>query len=122
MGDEPIFKLGQHGGKRLKGQRNASGNLNWGSNSRAYIEARLQRDADLGCRAAGLLLQAIHDGRISAYAAAAEMSWIRRREVTGRGSPNVTKKNDWAMHKVLRVLNPRPNPKEEAPPGGANGA
>ena len=46
MDSEPgVFKLGQHGGKRLKGQRNANGTLKRGSNSVDYIIARLERDA-----------------------------------------------------------------------------
>jgi hypothetical protein len=45
---------------------------------------------------------------ISAYAAGCEMNYTRRPEPTGRGSENVSKRLDWAMH---RVLNPRPDPK-----------
>jgi hypothetical protein len=37
---------GEHGGKRIKGQKqSANGTLKRGSNSRAYIIARLRRDA-----------------------------------------------------------------------------
>jgi hypothetical protein len=67
--------------------------------------ARLERDAREGCPEAAVLLQGIRDGRISTYAAAVEMNYTHRPEPSGRGSPNVTKKNDWAMH---RLFNPRP--------------
>jgi hypothetical protein len=50
----------------------------------------------------------VHNGLISAYAAGCEMNYTRRPEPTGRGSENVSKRLDWAMH---RVLNPRPDPK-----------
>jgi hypothetical protein len=119
MDSEPgAFKLRHPGGARTKGQKQADNvSLKYG-NSRAYIEARLARDAGEGCREAAALLQGIRDRRITHYAAAIEMHYSRRREPTGRVEyPNVTKKNDWAMH---RVLNPRPQGK--APPGGTSGA
>ena len=102
--DPGPFKLGQHGGKRLKGQRNANGTLKRGSNSVDYIIARLERDAREGCREAGVLLNGIRSGKISAYAAGCEMNYTRRREPNGRGSENMTKRRDWALHKLL---NPR---------------
>jgi hypothetical protein len=110
MDDDPgPFKLGQHGGPRKKGERGPNSTLKRGSSSVAYIEARLARDASEGCREAAVLLQGIHDGRVSAYACAIEMNYARRREPTGRVEyPNVTKKNDWAMHKLL-------NPKKKGP-------
>src|SRR5262245_57338313 len=111
------FKLGTHGGKRVKGQRNSNGVLRGGSNSRAYIEARLERDSALGCRDAAILLAAARAGRVSWFACGCEMSYCRRPELSGRGSPNVTKRNDWAMHRVFH-----PRPQEKAPPGRANGA
>src|SRR5262245_43727144 len=106
--DPGPFELSLHGGKRVKGQRGPNSTLKRGSSSIAYIKARLERDARDGCKAAAVLLQGIRDGRITTYAAACEMNYAKRPEPNGRGSPNVTKKNDWAMH---RVLNPRPDPK-----------
>ena len=51
---------------------------------------------------AAMVVSAGHDP----YAAGVEMNYCKRREPTGRVEyPNVTKRNDWAMH---RVLNPRP--------------
>jgi len=113
-----ITPLGQHGGKRpgagrpRKGEarektRPTSDKLNTPTGSR-YIIARLKRDANDGVKTAAILLQGICDGLISVYAAGAEMNYIRRPEVNGRGSENMTKRRDWAMH---RVLNPRPDPK-----------
>jgi hypothetical protein len=102
MDDDPgPFKLGQHGGKRVKGERGPNSTLKRGSSSVAYIEARLARDASEGCREAAILLQGIRDGKISMYAAGCEMNYCRRREPTGRGSENVSKRIDWAMHKLL---------------------
>jgi len=114
-----VTPLGQHGGRRLgagrprkgevrppKAQR-ALSTLNSRSSSRFdYITRRLARDAGLGCREAAILLAGIRDGRISAYAAGVEMNYCKRAPLTGRVEyPNVTKRNDWAMYKVL---NPRP--------------
>lgn len=114
MDSEPgPFKLGHPGGKRTKGQKQADNVSLRHGNSRAYIEARLERDSREGCPEAGTLLQAIRDGRISHYAAAVEMNYTKRAPLRGRVEyPNVTKKNDWAMH---RVLNPRPDPKSLRP-------
>jgi hypothetical protein len=89
-----------------------------GSHSRAYILGRLARDAAAGCRDAGILLAGVTSQTISAHTAACEMSYCRRPEPTGRGSPNMTKARDWALY---RLFNPRPD-KGKAPPAGANGA
>ena len=112
-----VTPIGQHGGKRPGAGRPRKGEvrpprtgatLNSQRRSRyGYILARLARDAQEGCREAGVLLQGVHDGKISAYAAGVEMNYCKRRELTGRGSENVTKRNDWAMYKLLR----RPDPK-----------
>jgi hypothetical protein len=102
--DPAPFKLGQHGGKRLKGQRGPNSTLKRGSSSGPYVLARLQRDAEEGCREAAVLLQGIHDQKISAYAAGCEMNYCRRPEPSGRGSENATKRRDWAMHKLMRQL------------------
>jgi len=110
------FKLSHPGGRRTKGQKQTDVSLKYG-NSRAYLEARLTRDAEEGVRTAAALLQGVHNGTISIYAAAAEMNYTRRREPNGRGSQNMARTRDWRLH---RLLNPRPQGK--APPGGTNGA
>jgi hypothetical protein len=114
-----VTPLQQHGGKRpgagrpRKGEvrppkQNTPSTLNSRSSSRFdYIVRRLARDALLGCREAAILLAGVRDHRISAYAAGCEMNYCRRREPTGRGSPNASKRIDWAMHKLLT----RPDPK-----------
>ena len=109
MDSEPApFKLSHPGGKRVKGQMQADGSRH--GNSRAYIEARLARDASEGCREAAVLLEGVRSGQISLYAAAVEMNYTRRRELRGRVEyPNVTKKNDWRMH---RLFHPRPAPEK----------
>jgi hypothetical protein len=70
-----------------------------------YIRARLARDAREGSTDAAILLQGVRDGRISAYAAAAEMNYLQRREPNGRGSENMARARDWALH---RLFHPRP--------------
>jgi hypothetical protein len=104
-------RLQEHGGPRVKGEQGNGRTLRQRGNSRAYILARLERDR------AFTLLEAVLEGRISAYAAAVEMHYTKRAPPTGRVEyPNVTKRNDWAMHKVLS------RPQGKAPPGETNGA
>jgi len=110
-----ITPLGAHGGKRPGAGRPRKGAVRppkpqhprnvLNSGDHGYLIRRLARDAQDGCKNAAVLLQGVCDGLISGYAAGVEMNYTRRREVTGRGSPNVTRKNDWAMH---RVFHPRP--------------
>lgn len=118
--DFGIPPLGQHGGKRPGGGRPRKGEVrppkqrtrgtlnSRGSNNYGYLIRRLARDAQDGVKTAAVLLEGVHNGLISAYAAGCEMNYTRRPEPTGRGSENVSKRLDWAMH---RVLNPRPDPK-----------
>jgi hypothetical protein len=115
--DFGIIPLGQHGGWRpgagrpRKGQvrqEKTSASLKSEPDRSRYYLRRLVRDAQDGVRDAAILLQGIRDGRISEYAAGCEMNYCRRREPTGRGSENMTRRNDWAMH---RLFNPRPVPK-----------
>jgi hypothetical protein len=87
------------------------------SGDHGYLIRRLARDAQEGCKDAATLLQGVRDGLISGYAAGVEMNYTHRPEPTGRGSPNVTRRNDWAMH---RLLNPRPD-KGKAPPADQRG-
>ena len=87
------------------------------SSSPAYIIARLKRDAADGCRDAAILLDGVCRNLISPHTAGCEMSYCRRRGVNGRGSENMAKARDWALHKLL---NRRPQGK--APPGETNGA
>src|SRR5262249_31741974 len=105
-----ITPLGQHGGKRPGAGRPRKGEIrppragatlnSRGRSTYAYILARLARDAQEGCREAAILLEGVHNNLISAYAAGCEMNYVKRRELSGRGSPNVTKRNDWAMHRL----------------------
>jgi hypothetical protein len=123
-----VTPIGQHGGKRPGAGRPRKGEvrpqrardiLNSQRRSRFdYIVARLARDAQEGCREAAILLQGIRDQKISAYAAGVEMNYCKRRESTGRGSENVTKRNDWAMHKLLYRRPERKAPPEDQRGGG----
>jgi hypothetical protein len=106
MDNEPRPLLGHPGGRRVKGKKQANG-LKYG-NSRTYLEARLTRDAEEGCREAALLLAGFRAGKVSIYACAAEMNYTRRREPNGRGSQNMARARDWRLH---RLFNPRPDPK-----------
>jgi hypothetical protein len=105
-----VTPLGQHGGKRpgagrpRKGQprREKTGaTLKSAPDRSRYILRRLVRDAQDGVRDAAILLRGILDGRISEYAAGCEMNYCRRREPNGRGSENMARKRDWALHKLL---------------------
>jgi hypothetical protein len=106
--------LGRHGGRRVgagrprKGQvrqAKTSSNLKSPPDRSDYYLRRLIRDAQDGGRDVEILLQGVRDGRITQFAAACEMNYAKRREPTGRGSENMTKRNDWAMY---RLFNPRP--------------
>jgi hypothetical protein len=48
------------------------------------------------------LLAAVRAGRLSPYAACVELGYRKRREPTGRGSPNARKRIDWAIFKAYR--------------------
>ena len=65
-----------------------------------------------GCKEAGILLEGIHRGLISAHTAGVEMNYFQRRGVNGRGSENAAKARDWALHKLLR----RPDPMRQPAP------
>src|SRR5262249_2513132 len=106
MDSEPRPLLAHPGGRRVKGQKQADGSRY--GNSREYLEARLTRDAAEGVRTAALLLEGVRNGTVSLYAASCEMNYTRRREPNGRGSENMAKARDCALH---RLLNPRPDPK-----------
>src|SRR5262245_49405377 len=113
-----IVPLGQHGGKRPGAGRPRKGEVRppkqkprnliyGGSTSPSYITARLARDAQLGCREAAILLEAIFRNLISPHTAGCEMSYTKRAPTNGRGSENMARKRDWTLHKLLD----RPAPK-----------
>jgi hypothetical protein len=93
--DQP--KLGQWGGPRIKGQQGANSNLKRGSTSYDYILARLERE--------GLTewIEAIRMRRISAFAAACELGWARRR-ILGTGSENQAKRRAFEIRRLLQRL------------------
>ena len=122
-----VVPLGQHGGKRpgagrpRKGQphrEKTDATLKSAPDRSGYILRRLVRDAQDGVRDAATLVRGILDGQVSEFAAGVEYGICKRREPNGRGSPNVSKRNDWRMH---RLFFPRPD-KGKAPPDGINGA
>jgi hypothetical protein len=111
-----LVPLGQHGGRRAGSGRPRKGQprrekpstiLKSVPDQSGYIRRRLARDARDGVRDAAILLRGILEGRVSEFAAGVEYGICKRREPTGRGSENVTKRNDWKMH---RLFHPRPNP------------
>ena len=102
-----VTPLQQHGGRRPGAGRPRKGEVRppkrpspprTGSD---YILGRLTRDAADGVRNAAILLEGINKGLISPWAAGVEMSYVRRREVNGRGSENMAKARDWALHKLF---------------------
>jgi hypothetical protein len=72
----PARKLGRHGGPRVRGQGYATGAdvtlPRQRGHSREYILARLRREGFDDW------LAAIESGRLSAYAAACELKWVKR--------------------------------------------
>ena len=111
-----ITPLQQHGGRRPGAGRPRKGEVRppkrpspprTGSD---YILGRLTRDAADGVRNAAILLEGISKNLISPWAAGVEMNYVRRREVTGRGSENMARARDWRLH---RLFNPRPDPKAQ---------
>ena len=72
----PVRKLGKHGGLRVRGQGYAkAGDVTLPrqrGHSREYILARLEREGFDDW------LAAIESGRLSAYAAAVELGWVKR--------------------------------------------
>ena len=126
--DLGIIPIGPHGGKRPGAGRPRKGEVRppkpqrsrnvLNSGDHGYFIRRLARDAQDGCKDAATLLRGVRDGLISAHTAGIEMNYRQRPEPTGRGSPNMSKARDWALH---RLFNPRPD-KEKAPPGATNGA
>jgi hypothetical protein len=68
-GDNPgTTKLGQHGGRRVKGQV-AHRSLRLSGTTKAYILARLQRDG---------LVAAIAGRKTTAFAVAVQLGWAKR--------------------------------------------
>jgi hypothetical protein len=119
-----VIPIGPHGGKRPGAGRPRKGEVrppkqrvlnSRSSSSVDYIIGRLKRDAALGCRDAGVLLEGIYSNLISPHTAAIEMNYCQRRGVNGRGSGNAARARDWTLHKLFR-------PQGKAPPGGTNGA
>jgi hypothetical protein len=114
-----VTPLGQHGGRRPGAgrprkdqprQEKTGATLKSAPDRSGYIRRRLARDAQDGVRDAAILLRGILDGRVSEYAAGVEYGICKRREPRGRVEyPNVTKKNDWRMH---RLFHPRPAPEK----------
>jgi hypothetical protein len=112
-----VVPLQAHGGRREGAGRPRKGQprrekpstiLKSVPDQSGYIRRRLARDARDGVRDAAILLRGILEGRVSEYAAGVEYGICKRREPNGRGSENVTKRNDWRMH---RLFYPRPDPK-----------
>jgi hypothetical protein len=116
-----VTPLQQHGGRRPGAGRPRKGEVRppkrpspprTGSD---YILGRLTRDAADGVRNAAILLEGINKGLISPWAAGVEMSYVRRREVNGRGSENMAKARDWALHKLFNPHRKSKHMQENAP-------
>jgi hypothetical protein len=89
-------KLGQHGGRRIRGQRLDNISLNTGGGtSRDYIIARLQREECFD------LVDAILTRKISAYAVAVELGWVKRRKTLGTGSENQARKRAFDIRALI---------------------
>jgi hypothetical protein len=92
MDDEP--QLGRHGGPRVKGQRASNGSSIPHGAGRAYILARLRRDGHIR------LIEAINAKKVSPFAVAVELGWVKRPLNIGGGSDNEEKRRAWAFHRL----------------------
>jgi hypothetical protein len=70
-----------------------------GGTSRQYLVDRLQKAERFD------LLEGVASGRISVLAAAEAAGFVRRRPVTGRGSPNAAKRRRFQLQALLRETN-----------------
>jgi hypothetical protein len=86
------LQLTRHGGRRTKGAQTVR---QYGS-SRSYIIDRLKRENLLA------LVGAVEAGRVSAYAIAIELGWIRRRPTLGTGSENQATRRRHQLNTLLR--------------------
>jgi hypothetical protein len=116
-----VTPLQQHGGKRPGAGRPRRGEVRppkrpspprTGSD---YILGRLTRDAADGVRTAAILLEGISKKLISPWAAAVEMNYVQRREPNGRGSENMARARDWALHKLFNPHRKSKHMQENAP-------
>jgi hypothetical protein len=67
-----------------------------GGTSIEYLTGRLRRAERFD------LLEAIARGQISTYAAAEAAGFLKRRPVTGGGSPNAAKRRAFALRQAVR--------------------
>jgi hypothetical protein len=100
-------QLNKHGGKRPGAGRPKKGetrkkNQRFDVTSKPtrghsvnYIIARLQRD--------GLTkwIEAIHQGKLSAFAVACELGWAKRPTNLGTGSQNAARKRAWDIRAMI---------------------
>jgi hypothetical protein len=97
MDDKP--RLNRNGGLRRKGEHSSNRKLKGGTN-REYLLARLDRDGRQD------LVAAIHGREISAYAAAVEAGYVRRRKTAVvEGDHNLTR---WRKHRMAEALDRAP--------------
>jgi hypothetical protein len=87
-------QLGKHGGPRTKGVRDPDRGL--GSGRRDYVLARLERDGFIG------LAAAVRAGRVSAFATAIQLGWVKRPARLGTGSDNATKRRRLLLQSLIR--------------------
>ena len=74
-----------------------------GGTSREYLLDRLQRAGRFD------LLEGVARGRISVLTAAEAAGFVRRRPITGRGSPNAAKRRRFELQALLRNTNGPPH-------------
>jgi hypothetical protein len=94
----PVRKLGKHGGPRVRGQGYAkAGDVTLPrqrGHSREYILSRLEREGHTDW------IAAIESGRLSAYAAAVELGWVKR-PPTQRQNSNQAKRRRFNVQALI---------------------
>jgi len=88
-------QLNRHGGKRVKGVQADGISMPQHGTSRAYIIGRLKRENLLD------LVEAVENGKISAYAIAVELGWAKRRPTFSGDDSNQAKRRAWALRKIF---------------------
>jgi hypothetical protein len=90
--DRSPLKLGKHGGPRVKGQQTSVRQRGTG---RDYLLSRLAREGHVDW------LAAIAAGRLSPYAAAVELGWIRRAPTIAGERSHQAKRRRFSISRLI---------------------
>jgi hypothetical protein len=97
MADDPAQpKLGKHGGARVKGQQ-GNATLRTRGNSSAYYVARLQREGHDDA------LELIRQRRLTPYAVAVQLGWVKRPKNKKPGESNQAKRRRYRFNAAALI-------------------